>query len=86
MSKTTETGPDPRGFCPKVMESFFIGAEVVFGGHGDLHAVLEHLRAERFVLAVCAMKVCRYRSDHPKGLLAALERRVYSPICPHVNA
>ena len=71
------------GFCPQVLESFFVGAEVVFGGHDELRAVLEHLRAEQFVVALSFLKRFKYRSSAPNHLIDAIEQRIYASICPH---
>ncbi len=76
---------DLQGFCPKAMGIFFVGAEVVFGGHRDLQAALEYLTAGNTTLAVSSIKVCRYRPNQPRALLFAVERQIYASICPYIN-
>lgn len=78
-----ETEITLTGFCPQVLESFLMGAEVVFGGHDELCAVLEHLRAGQFIVALGFIKRFKYRSNAPERLIAAVERRVYASMCPH---
>ena len=85
VSQSNEKGAGPQGFRPEVMETFFVSAEVVFGDHDGLRAVLEHLRAERLSLAVSSIKVCKYSPNQPRALLSLIEHQVYASICPHID-
>lgn len=83
--KVENQGQALGGFCPKVVETFFMYAEVVFGDRHDLQVVLEHLRAGQFVLALASVKVLRYRPEWTGELCQAVEQRVYAAMNPQVE-
>jgi hypothetical protein len=80
-----EKATDQPGFCPKVVETFFMCAEVIFGDRHDLRGVLEHLRAGQLVLALASVKVLRYRPEWTGALCQAVEQRVYDAMNPQVE-
>lgn len=76
-------GLKPDGFCPKTLETFLVHSEVMLGGHDSLGAVLEHLSAGKFALALSHMKVLKREAGMPHSLFQAVEHQVYAAICPH---
>ncbi len=71
------------GFCPRTLETFLVHSEVMLGGHDSLRAVLEHLSAGKFSLALSRMEALRREADMPPPLFQAVEHQVYAAICPH---
>ena len=78
-----EQGAEPIGFCPEVMETFFLCAGVFFLGSISLRTVLEYWRAENYTLALARLKALKYSGEQMEELTDAVEELVYASICPH---
>ncbi len=78
-----EQGTEPIGFCPEVMETFFLCAGVFFLGSISLRTVLEYWRAENYAMAIVHLKALKYGGKRIDELTDAVEELVYASICPH---